>query len=131
MPEWPNGSAWRADIPERVSGVRILSPPPHFAEATCGFQTVKCVTRSFMRRVTKMYYVYLVKLKNDDIYTGSTPNLKDRLKEHNHGKCKSTKNLKPARLLWFGAFRNKLSARRFEKYLKTGSGQAFRNKRLI
>jgi len=93
----------------------------------------KCVARSLVRRVTiyNMYYVYILKLNNGKIYTGSTPNLKERLKEHNQGKCKSTKDLKPVKLIWFCAFRNRLLARRFENYLKTGSGQAFRNKRLV
>ncbi len=78
-----------------------------------------------------MYYVYLLKLKGNKIYTGSTPEIKKRFKEHSNGKCKSTKNFRPLKLIWFGAFKNRLTARRFENYLKSGSGQAFRNKRLI
>jgi len=78
-----------------------------------------------------MYYVYLLKLSNTKIYTGSTPNIKDRFKEHSDGKCESTKNFRPLKLIWFCAFPNRLEARRFENYLKTGSGQAFRNKHLI
>ncbi|MFH1749852.1 MAG: GIY-YIG nuclease family protein [bacterium] len=78
-----------------------------------------------------MYYVYLLKLKNNKIYTGSTPNLDERLQEHKEGKCKSTKNLLPFKLLWFCAFPSRLIARRFENYLKKGSGQAFRDKHLL
>ncbi|NQU77133.1 GIY-YIG nuclease family protein [Candidatus Falkowbacteria bacterium] len=78
-----------------------------------------------------MYYVYLLKLSNQKIYTGSTPSLKRRLEEHRIGKCEATKNLRPVKLIWYCVFPNRLSARRFENYLKTGSGQAFRNKRLI
>lgn len=78
-----------------------------------------------------MYYVYLLKLNNNSIYTGSTPDLEKRLREHCNGKCKSTKIYRPVKLIWFCAFPNRLLARRFENYLKKGSGQAFRNKHLI
>ena len=78
-----------------------------------------------------MYFVYLLKLSNNKIYTGSTPNLKVRLKEHRKGYARSTRESRPLKLVWYCAFPNRLAARRFENYLKTGSGQAFRNKRLL
>lgn len=77
-----------------------------------------------------MYYVYLLRLANSDIYTGSTPDLKRRIKQHETNKSIATKNLLPLELVWYCAFPNRLEARRFETYLKTGSGQAFRNKHL-
>jgi len=78
-----------------------------------------------------MYYVYLLELSNKQIYTGSTPDLKRRITKHKNGKCQATKNLRPLKLVWYCAFKTALRARRFEIYLKTGSGQAFRNKHLI
>ncbi len=85
-----------------------------------------------MRRVNGiMYYVYLLKLINREIYTGSTPNLKERYQEHRNGQVISTKHLRPLKLIWFCGFLTRLQARRFENYLKTGSGQAFRNKHFI
>ena len=78
-----------------------------------------------------MYYVYLLKLNSGKVYTGSTPKLDGRVEEHNKGACVSTKGFRPVKLVWFCAFRSRLQARRFEDYLKTGSGQAFRNKRLL
>ncbi|OGH12713.1 MAG: hypothetical protein A2776_03290 [Candidatus Levybacteria bacterium RIFCSPHIGHO2_01_FULL_40_10] len=78
-----------------------------------------------------MYYVYLLRLVNKSIYTGSTPDLKRRVMEHESGKSISTKNYRPVKMIWYCAFTNRLQARKFENYLKTGSGQAFRNKRLI
>ncbi|MBU4332526.1 GIY-YIG nuclease family protein [Patescibacteria group bacterium] len=78
-----------------------------------------------------MYFVYLLKLVNRKIYTGSTPDIKHRIKEHKLGKCKATKDFRPVKLIWCCIFPKRLQARRFENYLKTGSGQAFRNKRLI
>jgi putative endonuclease len=78
-----------------------------------------------------MHYVYILRLANNHFYTGSTTDINKRLKEHKNGKSESTKNLGPVKLIWYCVFPNRLQARRFEKYLKTGSGQAFRNKRLI
>ena len=79
-----------------------------------------------------MYYVYIIKSEKDgSYYTGVTRNLRKRLREHNEGKVKSTSFKNPYTLIWYCAFRSKEKAIDFEKYLKTGSGIAFRNKRLL
>ncbi len=78
-----------------------------------------------------MYSVYLLCLSNDTIYTGSTPGLERRIKEHVNGECLSTRNFRPLKLVWSCDFEDEVKALRFEKYLKSGSGQAFRNKHLI
>lgn len=77
-----------------------------------------------------MYYVYLLKLKDGSVYTGSTPDLEARVKEHNRGLAEATKNFRPIELVWYCGFKDRIKALRFERYLKTGSGQAFRNRRL-
>jgi len=78
-----------------------------------------------------MYYVYLLQLKNGQYYAGSTLDIKHRLGFHNQGGCRSTKNKRPLKLVWYAGFRNKKIAENFEKYLKSSSGFAFRNKHLI
>lgn len=78
-----------------------------------------------------MYYVYILRLKDGTYYVGFTANLKGRFRVHNQGSVSSTKNLRPLKLLFYAAFISKLKAIEFEKYLKTSSGFAFRNKRLI
>lgn len=78
-----------------------------------------------------MYYVYLVRLKNNTYYTGYSSNLKKRIEEHHKGNIPQTKNLRPVKLIFYAAFSSKKKALGFEKYLKTSSGFAFRNKRLI
>jgi predicted GIY-YIG superfamily endonuclease len=78
-----------------------------------------------------MYYVYILKLSNSKYYAGSTGDIRGRIAEHNAGKVISTKGLKPIKLVYYCAFRSKGKALLFEKYLKTGSGIGFRNKRLI
>ena len=79
-----------------------------------------------------MYYVYILKsLKINKFYTGVTDNLKRRIKEHNSGNSDFTSWSGPYKLIWYSAFDNKEKAYNFEKYLKSSSGFAFRNKRLI
>jgi putative endonuclease len=78
-----------------------------------------------------MYYVYIIKLSNNKYYVGKTKNLIQRFKEHNLKKVKSTKKFQPCKLITYIAFSSKQKANNFELYLKTGSGFAFRNKRLI
>lgn len=78
-----------------------------------------------------MWYVYILKCIDSTHYTGCTGNLKDRLSRHNNGQVHYTKDKLPIELISFIAFQDKYKAFEFEKYLKSGSGIAFRNKRLI
>lgn len=78
-----------------------------------------------------MYYTYILKLKDRSYYHGYSGNLKARIREHEMGKVEATKNFKPLKLVFYAAFFSKKKALDFEKYLKTQSGFAFRNKRLI
>ncbi len=79
-----------------------------------------------------MYYVYILQSKKDNsYYTGVTENLKERLKDHNWHTVKTTQSKTPYEIVWFCGFRNKAGAFNFEKYLKSGSGFAFRNKHLL
>ncbi len=79
----------------------------------------------------EMWYVYILKCNNGTFYTGCTNNLDDRLKRHNKKQVHYTANLLPVSLVTFIVFTDKYKAYDFEKYLKSGSGIAFRNKRLI
>jgi len=80
-----------------------------------------------------MYYVYILSsLKNPQKnYVGYSMNLKKRLIYHNNGWVKSTTLFKPWKIVWQAGFEEKQKAMAFEKYLKSGSGSAFRNKRLV
>jgi len=57
--------------------------------------------------------------------------LKQRLLQHNSDSTKTTKNRGEFKLIWYCAFNDKLRAYEFERYLKSSSGHAFANKRLI
>ncbi len=78
-----------------------------------------------------MFYVYILKLNNNKHYIGFSSNLKRRIKDHIRGCVSQTKNRRPIKLVYYSAFESKLKALRFEKYFKTPSGFAFRNKRLV
>ncbi|HEY4515515.1 MAG TPA: GIY-YIG nuclease family protein [Candidatus Paceibacterota bacterium] len=77
-----------------------------------------------------MFYVYIIKNKKNEKYTGCTINLKRRLHEHNTNQTISTKNNGDYRIVWYCAFIDKGKAFVFEKYLKSSSGGAFSRKHL-
>jgi putative endonuclease len=77
-----------------------------------------------------MYYTYILEsdIKPDERYIGHSANLKERLREHNAGKCLPTSKYKPWKLKLYIAFETLERAQGFERYLKTGSGHAFANR---
>ena len=78
-----------------------------------------------------MYYTYIIQsMKDKGFYTGSTGDLRRRLKEHNTGKVLSTKNRGPFKLIYYEACLNEQDARAREKYLKTGMGKRYLKNRL-
>ena len=77
-----------------------------------------------------MYYVYLLLLNNQDLYKGTTSNLKQRIKDHNLGKVESTKNFLPAELIYYEAYPTKKEAVLREKFLKTNEGRKSLKKQL-
>ena len=78
-----------------------------------------------------MWKVYILKCSDRSYYTGCTSNLEDRLKTHGKGEVHYTKNKLPVELVTYIAFSDKNKAFQFKKYLKSGSGTALRNKRLV
>ncbi len=78
-----------------------------------------------------MHYVYILQSKQDNsYYTGVTADLRERLAEHNNGHAVYSSSKRPFTLVWYCAFQEKSKAHIFERYLKSGSGIAFRNKHL-
>ena len=73
------------------------------------------------------FYVYILASEAHEgiHYTGVTRDLKQRLLEHNQGKCLNTVRHRPWRIETTVAFRSQAKARAFEKYLKSGSGREF------
>ncbi|MDE2399606.1 MAG: GIY-YIG nuclease family protein [Patescibacteria group bacterium] len=66
-----------------------------------------------------MYYLYILKsLKDENLYIGSTNDLKRRLLEHNKGLSMSTKSRKPFELRYYEAYHKEVDARHREGSLK-------------
>jgi putative endonuclease len=79
-----------------------------------------------------MFYVYMLKSQTvqNQRYVGYTTYLRARLASHNRGENRHTSKYLPWDLETYIAFKDEVLAKNFEQYLKTGSGQAFANKRL-
>ena len=74
-----------------------------------------------------MYFVYILKSnKNGRYYIGSTNNLERRILEHNSGKTKSLKYLRPLEIVFYKEFIEEYEAKKIEKKLKR-----FKNKNII
>lgn len=78
-----------------------------------------------------MYYVYILLLTDGKHYLGYAEDLKKRLTQHKQNTVFTTQNGKVDHLIFYAAFETKKQALAFEKYLKSSSGFAFRNKRLV
>ena len=71
-----------------------------------------------------MHYVYCIYCRQKKFYIGYTTNINARVKAHNEGKNKSTKN-KVWALIYYEAYLSKMDALKREKHLKQ-RGQAIR-----
>ena len=72
-------------------------------------------------------FVYILQSDSDPDrhYTGVTEDVENRLEWHNHGPEGQTLRHRPWSLLVVIEFGTEAGARRFERYLKSGSGRAF------
>ena len=70
--------------------------------------------------------MYAIKSEvNGDIYVGMALDANKRLREHNSGKNRYTKGLKPWILIYTETHPDWESGRKREKYLKSGVGKEF------
>lgn len=79
-----------------------------------------------------MRFVYLLESESvaGQRYVGLTSDLHGRLADHNARKSVHTSKYAPWTLVTYVAFSDERKAESFERYLKSGSGHAFANKRL-
>jgi putative endonuclease len=71
-----------------------------------------------------MIYLYVIKSENNgDLYVGICKDVAVRVKEHNSGKNRYTKGLKPWKLVLVEEYPDWEQARLKEKYYKSGSGK--------
>ena len=77
------------------------------------------------------YYNYAIQsIKDRNLYTGYTKDLRKRLREHNQGLNKSTKPYRPWKLVYYESCLDEEDAKRREHYLKTSQGQRLLKRRL-
>lgn len=73
-----------------------------------------------------MFYVYAISSEiRKNIYVGLTNNLERRIKEHNSGNNRTTKPYRPFKLIYSEECKDRIEARKREKYLKSGVGKEF------
>jgi len=80
-----------------------------------------------------MYYFYLIQgvKRQEIIYSGSTNDLKKRIKKHNQGEVVSTKRYLPWRLVYYEAYLSEEDAReREQKFKRHGKGNDELKKRI-
>ena len=78
-----------------------------------------------------MYYVYVLESAADrQFYTGSTPNLKRRYKQHRDGQVRSTKGRRLLKPAYYEACLARDDAICRERYLKTRMGKRYLRNRL-
>ena len=66
-----------------------------------------------------MNYTYILKCKDDSLYTGWTNDLKKRIKSHNAGKgAKYTKARRPVELVYYEEFQTREEAMKREYAIK-------------
>ncbi len=71
----------------------------------------------------RFHYVYVLRsLKDDQLYTGFSSDLKARIAAHEAGEVPSTKDRRPMELVYYEACRSRADATRREKYLKSAWG---------
>ncbi len=65
-----------------------------------------------------MYFVYVLKMGNGQLYVGYTNDLKRRLVQHKAGESFSTKKYLPVELVYCEVYKSKLDAMERERKLK-------------
>jgi putative endonuclease len=66
-----------------------------------------------------VFLVYIIKaVSRNWFYVGLTANIEERLEDHNNNKNKSTKGFSPFKLIFVQVFKDRKTARDFEKFLK-------------
>jgi len=74
--------------------------------------------------IVDVYYVYAISSTTKKyIYVGQTNNLERRVRQHQSGKEKTTRDYRPFKVILTEKHLNRVDARVREKYYKSGSGK--------
>ncbi len=77
-----------------------------------------------------MFYIYILRMKNGQLYTGFTTDIDRRIGEHNRGIVKSTSKRRPLELIHYEVYKLESDARRRERFLKTSEGKRLLRKQI-
>ena len=90
-------------------------------------QSVETIIDCMSSDIDQFHYVYILVSEADPNrhYTGIRRDLETRVKGHNGGKVPHTRKFRPWVVETAIAFRSRIKAVQFEKYLKSHSGRAF------
>jgi putative endonuclease len=77
-----------------------------------------------------MFYTYVLRCADGNLYVGSTGDLQRRMVEHRASRVIATAYRLPVVLEYYEACGSENGARRREKQLKTGFGRAYLKRRL-
>jgi len=78
-----------------------------------------------------MHYTYVLLSEADGrFYTGTSGDLRERLKLHEAGRVRSTTSRRPLKLIYYEACLSPDDAYRRERFLKTGKGGRYLKNRL-
>ena len=107
-----------------------MAPPPSLGEV--GLVRLDSEFR-MAGHFFSMFYAYILEslAKPGELYRGHTDDLKCRLAEHNAGKCPHTSKFKPWKVKFCASLETLVLARKFEIYLKSGSGHAFAKRHFL
>lgn len=78
-----------------------------------------------------MWTVYVLKCADGKYYVGCSGSFSNRMRAHRNGEVHFTKTRLPFEIVITINFYDRLKAFQFEKYLKSGSGRAFAQKRFL
>jgi putative endonuclease len=111
-----------------VGGLCIAILSPCLKDSGLAGQPPFFITRSSAPDLMKAFhhvYILVSEIDHRLHYSGITDHLNAGLAEHNRGKCPHTSKYTPWKIETAVAFRSEAKARRFDRYLKTGSGREF------
>ena len=77
-----------------------------------------------------MYIAYVLQNKEGKLYKGVTNDMERRVKEHNWGKTKTTRNMGQLVVVYSESFDTFEEARKREVYFKSSAGRRFLKKKL-
>ena len=78
-----------------------------------------------------MFYTYVLRCADGNLYTGSTVDLRKRVAQRHAGYVPATAHRLPVMLEYYEACRSESRARVSERQLKTGFGRAYLKRRLL